>query len=161
MTGISLSYPAFENFFAKLKQTVKRPTIVVVFGDHMPGFDESFCNKIFAKDLMNSKGIIYRTQYLIWANYKLPNPNQFRSEMKLFELGRRATFAAGALPYSSYIYLFDKLKNSKKLMDKKVDPSFIQNLFKQTSVLENDIDPFFRMYHVLCHEDFQPIKSKK
>ncbi len=57
----------------------KEPTILVLFGDHLPGNNNSFRNfyeMLFHKNLadltLGETQKLYETPWLIWANYRLP-----------------------------------------------------------------------------------------
>lgn len=59
--------------------TVEEPTLVVLFGDHLPGNNNVFKNfyeDLFGKPLADLTQLetqkIYETPWLIWANYDLP-----------------------------------------------------------------------------------------
>lgn len=55
-----------DAFVGSLTQTLSEynePTVVVFFGDHLPGIR-------FTEDMMKT-GSLYKTQYVIWSNFKL------------------------------------------------------------------------------------------
>ena len=59
--------------------TVDEPTLIVLFGDHLPGNNNVFKNfyeDLFGKPLADLTQLetqkIYETPWLIWANYELP-----------------------------------------------------------------------------------------
>ena len=154
LAGVSLSYQALSSFFERLQKEVRRPTVVVVFGDHLPSLGgEKIWETLIPGYAVNKVVAAYETEYLVWANYAMPHSGQFRREMKAFELGKRSTFAAGALPYDQYIYLFDKLKNSQMVMGEKSTYNNIELFFNGVNI-EKEFDRYLRMYHVLCYKDF-------
>lgn len=58
---------------------VQEPTLIVLFGDHLPGSHNSFNNfyetlfgKTFAEFNLKDTRKLYETPWLIWANYPLP-----------------------------------------------------------------------------------------
>ncbi len=63
-------------------EKVDEPTLIVLFGDHLPGLSESLRpfyeqlnGKTFAQlDLMETRQM-YETPFMIWANYPLPEDN--------------------------------------------------------------------------------------
>lgn len=59
------------NYFAAIKE----PTVIVFFGDHQPGLDTSFYNKIIGKneeDLSAEEAMKkYQVPFIIWANYDI------------------------------------------------------------------------------------------
>jgi len=153
LTGISLSGKSLEKLLAELDKKVQHPTVVIVFGDHRPMLD--YGKEIYKNldpDFANTASYgQFRTEYLIWSNYRLPYPEALGKELKAFELGRRGTFAAGALPYDQYIYLFDKLQDSQLVRENRYGT--FQRLF-QGEKIEPEVDKYFRMYHSRCYDDF-------
>ncbi|MGN0465229.1 MAG: LTA synthase family protein [Lachnospiraceae bacterium] len=59
----------------KYFETVKEPTILVMFGDHQPSINDEFYEKLYGKKLsdltqeeLQKK---YQTPYIVWANYDI------------------------------------------------------------------------------------------
>ncbi|MEE0435200.1 MAG: LTA synthase family protein [Peptococcaceae bacterium] len=72
---VNASDKAFEelvNYFKK----VKEPTIIVMFGDHIPGVEEEFYEELYGKPLdeLTTEELqsYYQTPFVIWANYDIP-----------------------------------------------------------------------------------------
>ena len=65
---------AFEEL-TKYFENVDEPTIIVMFGDHMPSLSTETYNYLFGKstNAMDSYELFekYRTPFVIWANYKI------------------------------------------------------------------------------------------
>ena len=55
------------------------PTIIVMFGDHQPKFGDEFFERIMGKSLdamlVDSSQILYKTPFVIWANYDIEEQN--------------------------------------------------------------------------------------
>lgn len=76
---IKLSDSAFENlinYFSK----VKEPTIIVMFGDHQPGFTDSVYDELMGQSTtsLNTQDTakMYQVPYVIWANYDIEEETQ-------------------------------------------------------------------------------------
>ncbi|MCQ2508584.1 MAG: sulfatase-like hydrolase/transferase, partial [Dorea sp.] len=65
---------AFEKLLGYFKK-VKEPTLIVMFGDHQPGFTDSVYDALMGQDTdtLNTADTsrMYITPYIIWANYDL------------------------------------------------------------------------------------------
>lgn len=65
---------AFADFLAHW-QSVQQPTVVVMFGDHLPAVEKEFFDDILGKDRFSLAGEellqLYKTPVVIWANYPL------------------------------------------------------------------------------------------
>lgn len=102
----------------------KEPTLVVIFGDHLPGNNNSFRNFyeiLFHKDLadltLDETEKMYETPWMIWANYQLPQlENQVLSPNFLattvLDLTRNAK--------SPYFELVDTVHESVQAMSNKM-----------------------------------------
>lgn len=66
----------FQWFIEKVKQ-LKRPVVVVFFGDHQPSFP-TYYNDAWFKDEDEATHLarLYQTTYIIWANYKVSGAAQ-------------------------------------------------------------------------------------
>ncbi|MCR4812112.1 MAG: LTA synthase family protein [Bacteroidales bacterium] len=66
----ALSY--LIDYFEKCDQK----TMIVLFGDHQPAMSDDFFNYLYGKDAsgltFDEQQMRYRTNYLIWANYDIP-----------------------------------------------------------------------------------------
>lgn len=76
---IKLSDSAFENlinYFSK----VKEPTLIVMFGDHQPGFTDSVYDELMGQSTTSlsteDTAKIYQVPYVIWANYDIEEETQ-------------------------------------------------------------------------------------
>ena len=80
-TYLSLIYrsdQAFEYLISYFEQ-VEEPTMIVMFGDHLPSLPTDFYTYLFGgKDTAErsdeEKSLMYMTPYLIWTNYKMVFP---------------------------------------------------------------------------------------
>lgn len=66
---------AFEkliDYFSK----VEEPTIICMFGDHLPSLESGFYQEVMGKNLdeltLEEEELRYRTPFFIWANYDIP-----------------------------------------------------------------------------------------
>lgn len=66
---------AFEELITYF-ESVDEPTIVVMFGDHLPSVEEAFYKEVMGKDKSEYDDMdyfrLYRTPFVIWANYDIP-----------------------------------------------------------------------------------------
>ena len=57
-------------------EKVDEPTIILFFGDHQPGIEERFYEKLYKKNMedltLEEQEKQYTVPYVIWANYDLP-----------------------------------------------------------------------------------------
>jgi len=71
---IELSDRALEQLIGYFSQ-VEEPTLICVFGDHLPVIEQGYYDKLFGKTLYELTGEEnlgrYETPFLIWANYDL------------------------------------------------------------------------------------------
>lgn len=72
---VNASDKAFEELVNYFKD-VDEPTIIVMFGDHIPGVEEEFYEELYGKSMdeltteeLQSR---YQTPFVIWANYDIP-----------------------------------------------------------------------------------------
>jgi len=154
-TGLKLTRDALHSFIWQINMHVKEPVVVVIFGDHRPILGMS--HEVYRKLDNNKRDIwyrdMYKTEYLIWSNHPIPHPEQLPGTMKMYELGRSAACASGALPYDRYLYLFDKLRSSKVIYDATPGKGVNSALFLNGNI-EPELTPHFKMYHALCYRDF-------
>lgn len=81
-------YPLTEQYLSLIKETdkafaylidyfedVEDPTMVVMFGDHLPNVETSFYEMLFNSDWndieLEDKQNLYKTPYIIWTNYDI------------------------------------------------------------------------------------------
>ncbi len=71
---IKLSDSAFENLIQYFSK-VKEPTIIVMFGDHQPGFTDSVYDELMGQSTTTlsteDTAKMYQVPYVIWANYDI------------------------------------------------------------------------------------------
>ncbi len=76
---IKLSDSAFENLI-KYFSKVKEPTLIVMFGDHQPGFTDSVYDELMGQSTttLNTEDTakMYQVPYVIWANYDIEEDTQ-------------------------------------------------------------------------------------
>ena len=55
-------------------ENINEPTMIVMFGDHLPAVEEEFYSKLFGKDVndlsMEQSQLRFQTPYVIWTNYE-------------------------------------------------------------------------------------------
>ena len=71
---------ALQEFIEQLRE-LDRPVVVVFFGDHQPGFSRDI-NEAFYDDDGSAEYVqrVYRTPYLIWANYDVAGSGRFEGD---------------------------------------------------------------------------------
>lgn len=90
---------------------IEEPTIIVLFGDHLPGnhnafnnFYQMMFNKTIAELSLAETQKLYETPWLIWANYDLPETGQADTVSPNFLSAKVLDFAgAAASPYFKYV----------------------------------------------------------
>lgn len=93
-----------DAFVAKLIADLEKrdePTVLVIFGDHMPGFD-------FAEDQLSDK---YQTEYVIWSNFDMDNINKNLHSYQLYSyVLDRLNLTGGTLSklHKKYNYIYSK-----------------------------------------------------
>ncbi len=80
-------YPFTEAYLSLIKESdsafhelvsyfekVDEPTMIVMFGDHLPAVEEEFYSELFGEDMnnldMEQSQVLYQTPYVIWTNYE-------------------------------------------------------------------------------------------
>lgn len=75
---IRLSDQAFENL-TKYFANVDEPTVIVMFGDHQPGFTDSVYDELMGQPTtkldIEDTSKMYQVPYVIWANYDIEEEN--------------------------------------------------------------------------------------
>ena len=75
---IRLSDQAFENL-TKFFANVDEPTVIVMFGDHQPGFTDSVYDELMGQPTtkldIEDTSKMYQVPYVIWANYDIEEEN--------------------------------------------------------------------------------------
>lgn len=75
---VHYSDQAFEELITYFEK-VEEPTIVVMFGDHLPSVEEGFYKEILGKEKSEYDDMdyfkLYRTPFVVWANYDIPEKN--------------------------------------------------------------------------------------
>ena len=70
---------AFEELISYFRDDVDEPTIIVMFGDHIPSVEQEFYDELYGMST-NALSVDdamerYRTPFVIWANYDIPEKN--------------------------------------------------------------------------------------
>lgn len=75
---IRLSDEAFENL-TKYFEKIDEPTVIVMFGDHQPGFTDSVYDELMGQSTtkldIEDTSKMYQVPYVIWANYDIEEEN--------------------------------------------------------------------------------------
>lgn len=99
---------ALEKLIQNLEQS-EEPTMVVFFGDHLPGLSEEFYQYIFGKTneemTFEEYQKYYMTPFMIWANYDIPEQDEVVTSMNY--LGAMTLQMAGAELTEYEQYLLD------------------------------------------------------
>lgn len=97
---------ALEGLIRDLEQS-EEPTMVVFFGDHMPGLSEEFYQYIFGKtnEEMSFEEYqkYYMTPFLIWANYDIPEEEGILTSMNYLGAMTLETAGAALTEYEQYL----------------------------------------------------------
>lgn len=81
-------YPKADQYLSLIKRTddafqqltsyfsqVSEPTVICIFGDHQPSIETEFYEELYGKSLadlnLEERQKMYRTPFLIWANYEI------------------------------------------------------------------------------------------
>ncbi|MDO4280358.1 MAG: sulfatase-like hydrolase/transferase [Peptococcaceae bacterium] len=79
LTLVRATDDAFKELITYYKEEVKEPTIIVMYGDHLPTLDEGFFEEVYGKPVkkFSTKELqsYYQTPFVIWANYDIPEKN--------------------------------------------------------------------------------------
>lgn len=89
---------AFSDFLDELRN-MDRPIVVVMFGDHQPGFTRTLNDTFYAGEAgLDHDARAYITPYCIWANYDVEGCDQVseRKDMGIHALGSAMLDLAGA-----------------------------------------------------------------
>ena len=99
LTLIRMSDGALQEFLQEL-QKEEEPTMVVLFGDHQPGIETEFYEKMFgcrwSEVPSELKLKAFQTPYLIWTNYDREGKES--GDMSAFMFGNEVLEAAGLIP---------------------------------------------------------------
>ncbi len=106
-----------DNAFQMLTEyfdKVKEPTIIVMFGDHQPGFTDSVYDSLMGQKTSTlniaDTSRMYITPFVIWANYELPGAGTTDMNMSANYLSSYIQNLAGT-PLTGYNkYLLDLMK---------------------------------------------------
>ena len=94
-------YPFTEQYLSLIQETdkafgdlvsyfenVEEPTMIVMFGDHLPNIEQEFYELLFRTDWndldLYQKQKIYTTPYIIWTNYELPDAEGLEMSSNFF-----------------------------------------------------------------------------
>ncbi len=123
--SLSEEYPWADQYLSLVKETddafgsliddlseSKEKTIVLMFGDHLPGISSEFYSELSAgwTDSSEEKELqMYETPYIFWANYDV-DFSDIPDEMSANFLGAYLMKTAGLPldPYNSYLYQLSK-----------------------------------------------------
>jgi phosphoglycerol transferase MdoB-like AlkP superfamily enzyme len=132
------------------------PTLIVLFGDHLPGnnsvfqnFYESLFNKQLASLTLQETEKIYETPWLIWANYDLPQLAEDVISPNF--LGTMVLDLAGAAK-SPYFEQVSQLHTTIAAMSNKMVIRRDGRTFDRESLPENLIEPLNR-YRAVEYEN--------
>lgn len=130
LTDYPGKYPKTEQYLSLIRETdqslsglieyfktVAEPTMIVMFGDHQPGIEESFYEEIYGSPLgeLSSEDYLrrYMTQFFIWTNYDTPSAHV---EAAAPDYLANMILQRANLQMSGYQYEVEKLHQSIPLM---------------------------------------------
>jgi hypothetical protein len=79
----------------------EEPTVILLFGDHQPTLEDEFYDKLYGSsntDTLEETQKKYKTPYVLWANYDIPEETK---DLSANQLGVLVKQAAG-IPLTSY-----------------------------------------------------------
>lgn len=94
-------YPQTEQYLSLIKETdiafqelinyfndCNEPTMIIMFGDHMPNVEKSFYERLYGKKLEKLSTVEnqkrYVTPFIIWTNYDMPSQNNIEMSANYF-----------------------------------------------------------------------------
>lgn len=87
------------------------PTVILMFGDHMPGIEQEFYEELYGKKLDNVKGEEllkrYTVPFIIWANYDIEEKDNLITSTNYLQ---SLLFEVAGLPKSSIAKFTDKVR---------------------------------------------------
>ena len=125
ITNLEDEYPAADQYLSLIKETdeafgslienlkgSEEKTIVLMFGDHLPGLGDPFFNEISAgwQDSEEEKNLqMFETPYIFWANYDV-DFSDIPDELSANYLGAYLLKASGLPldPYFSFLYMLSQ-----------------------------------------------------
>lgn len=92
ITNLTGDYPKAERYLSLIKESdaafeelvsyfssVEEPTVICMFGDHMPAIEDEFYEELLGSDLddltIEQQQLRYTTPFIIWANYDIDEAN--------------------------------------------------------------------------------------
>lgn len=76
---INASDEAFEELITYFKEEVEEPTLIIMFGDHIPAVEQSFFDELYGDSMkeLDAEELLerYQTPFVLWANYDIPEKN--------------------------------------------------------------------------------------
>jgi len=153
ITNLEGEYPLAEQYMATVYdsdaafgdliayfETVEEPTMIVMFGDHLPNLEPGFFQELMGKSASEytvaEKEKLYNTPFVIWANYDIPE--QQNVQISVNYLSSYLLEQAG-LPQTAYNkYLLD-LSQEMPILNK-------QGVMTDTGAyytLDDPINPYY------------------
>jgi len=116
LTGMEGQYPEVEEYLTLIKQSdealpvllsyfeqVAEPTVVLLFGDHQPNFDDSFYETMFSMNYLNPVQKKFEVPFLIWANYDIPEEQGLCTSLNYLSALLFDRTGISCTPYQNYL----------------------------------------------------------
>lgn len=99
---------AFKELITYFKEDVKEPTIVVMFGDHIPSVDNGFYEELYGTKKINDLNATeaqerYQTPFVIWANYDIPEKDMGNVSANYLSTLIQQVAGSELTPYNRYL----------------------------------------------------------
>lgn len=98
---------AFEELVTYVRDEVTAPTLIVMFGDHIPAVEEDFYAELYGEEPgrlpLAEEMARYRTPFVIWANYDIPEKDMGVLSANYLSTLVLETAGAALTPYESYL----------------------------------------------------------
>lgn len=135
---------ALEYLISYFRQC-EEPTMIVLFGDHQPSVEDEFYDQIAGKpssETTTQESIKwYKTPYLIWTNYEMPDADQDEGEFSAFYLSSIALERAGLKMTAFNRYLLE-MKEELPVVHKTGCYDADGNYYKWAEIRDPE-DPFY------------------
>lgn len=161
LEGYSGDYPLAEQYLTLLRETddgvklliehfqsVKRPIVIVFFGDHYPRVEEELFEEIHGGsfDTLEEQMLLYKIPFFIWANYDIPEGDLGVTSLNF--LGNYVMETAGLTlsPYQKYL---SDLKETIPAMNVEGYYSYSQQRYLSFDQAEGDEAAALQTYEMI------------
>lgn len=125
------------------------PTIIVMFGDHQPKFGDEFFERIMGKSLdamlVDSSQILYKTPFVIWANYDIEEQNNLNISINYLST---LMIEQTNIPKTVYQYYLSNVMNELPVIN---NNGFIDkdgNIYSKLENLPTNLQEVAKLYNI-------------